>query len=338
MAASREHRKPLGAGILACKAWGARRPAPRLWALALLGGLWVTTPVGLSVQSDNQEARFISFTVKDRHGIYVRDLRREEVALELDGKPVEIKYLGGKDVQTSAVILLENSPRTAQQPVSIPQWGQINPIDRIRYLLLDDFFSPITMNGEVLLAQVYKDFEVLKEFTGDDSSLVMALQDMQLNFAGVVFNNIQIGRALGRAVNLLERRPSRRKFLVAFTAAIDRDSYQNLEEYREMFRRSDIDLYTVAFAPRFATGTTHTFEEKMTGQYYRTLAGETGGRAYLVGEYAYLDELFTDLKGRISNAYTAGFYPPAGGPEFEVKIRVAREGCSVTHRKRLVVR
>jgi VWFA-related protein len=300
--------------------------------------LWAATPALPSRQSDDEAPRFISFTVKDRHGIYVRDLRREEVALELDGKPVEIKYLGGKDVQTSAVILLENSPRTAKQPVSIPQWGQINPIDRIRYLLLDDFFPPITANGEVLLAQLYMDFEILKDFTGDDSGLVTALQDMQLNFAGVVFNNIQIGRALGRAVNLLERRPSRRKFLVAFTAAIDRDSYQNLEEYQEMFRRSDIDLYTVAFAPRFATGTTHTFEEKMTGQYYRTLAGETGGRAYLVGEYAYLDELFTDLKGRISNAYTAGFYPPAGGPEFEVTIRVARERCTVTHRKRLVAR
>ncbi len=325
---------------VSCGPLGTSRSAGRRLGLgmALVGLSVIVTPALPAAEGDSPVPRFVTFTVKDRHGVYVRDLRREEVTLELDGKPVEVRYLGGREVETSAVVLLENSPRTARQPVSIPQWGQVNPIDRVRYLLLDDFFPSITAGGEVLLAQFFKEFEILREFTDDDSSLVAALQDMQLNFAGVVFNNIQIGRALGRAVNLLERRPSRRKLLVAFTAAVDRDSYQNLEEYREMFRRSDIDLYTVAFAPRFATGHAYTFEEKMTGHYYRALTGETGGKAYLVGEYAYLDELFTDLKGRLSNAYTAGFYPPEGGPEFEVKIRVARDKSTVTHRKLLVVR
>lgn len=312
----------------------------RDWRLFLIPGVPVllfSAAVFPFVLAQDRDAAFLHFTVKDRRGVYVRDLKPDEISLQLNGQAVEIRYLGGREVPTSAVVILENSPRTAQQPVSIPQWGQINPIDRIRYLLLDDFFPQITGNGEVLLAQFFREFEVIHDFTADDSIPIVALQEMQLNFTGIVMDNIHVGRALGRGVDLLQRRPSRRKLLILFSAAVDRDSYQNQDEYREMLRRSEVDLYTVAFAPRFATGSAYSFEEKMTGQYLRALAGETGGRAYLVSEFAYLDELFTDLKGRIANTYTVGFYPSGNDREFEVKIQVNRDKCEVAYRKRLIL-
>jgi hypothetical protein len=313
--------------LTAASSRNRKRWAPLAVAWLVLLPLGVVTPRG-----QDQAATFLNFTVKARGDIYVRDLKQEELTLELDGRPVEVRYLGGRDVSTSALIVLENSPRTAQQPVSIPQWGQINPIDRIRYLLLDDFFPQITANGEVMLAQFFTEFEVIHDFSGDESRSVMALQDMQLNFAGVVMNNIHVGRALGRGLDLLKRREARRKLLIFVTASVDRDAYLAQEEYREMFRYSDVELYTIAFAPRFASTSNFTFEEKMTGTYLRALAGETAGHAYLVSEYAYLDGLFTDLKGRIANMYTIGFYPPREGGEYKVSIRVDRPKAQVSHR------
>jgi hypothetical protein len=319
------------------KLFARHRPQVAGVLAAGVGVLSVLT-AALAFGSPDQTAHFLNFTVKDRRGIYIRDLKPDEVTLRLNGQPVDVRYLGGRDVQTATAVILENSPRTASQPVSIPQWGQINPIDRIRYLLLDDFFPQLTASGEVMLAQFFREFEVIHAFTGDDSVPVMAIQEMQLNFTGVVLDNIHVGRALARGVDLLKRVPARRKLLILFTAAIDRDGYQNLEEYQELLRQSDAELYTISFAPRFASSAAFSFEEKMTGHYFRILAGETGGRAYLVSEYTYLDELFTDLKGRIANTYTAGFYPPGGAEEFEVEIQISREKCQIAHRKRLVAK
>ena len=59
---------------------------------------------------------------------------------------------------------------------------------------------------------------------------------------------------LGRGVDLLKDRSERRKILVLFTAVVDRESYKNLEEYRQLLRHENVDVYVVSFARRFPTG------------------------------------------------------------------------------------
>jgi len=279
---------------------------------------------------------FLTFTVRDRAGFYARDLKREAVRITADGRPVEVKFLSNR-VDSAFVVVLENSPRTAMNPVSIPQWGQINPIDWFRFQMQGEFFSILTEQGPVLLAEFFEEFKVLQGFSGDDNSLIAALNGMQLNFAGIVLNNIQVGRALGRAFDLLKDRSEKRKCILLFTRTIDRDSYPNLEEYKAMLRNSDIDLYVVSFAPRSVTSSTSTFEEKMNTFFFRSLASETSGRAYLTGEYTYIDELFTDLKGRLGATWVAGFYSPfPERGEHELKLTVELPKAVPTYRKNWV--
>jgi len=286
----------------------------------------------------DSEARYVTFTVKDRNNIFVRDLSREEVKITLDGKPVDVRFLAGKDLPTAFLVLLENSPRTAKFPVSLPQWGEVNPIDVFRYHMQYDFFPLLTTEGEVCLGEFYEEIKFLQDFTDQEGYLVNALLNMEPEFAGIVLNNIEVGRVLGRAVDVLKSRPEKRKVLLLFTRNIDRESYPNMDEYQLMLRNTDIDLYVVSIGPHFVSGPNHTFEERMNGPFFRALCGETGGRAYVTGEYTYLDELFTDLKGRLSNTYTAGFYVDTSHPvqEHELDVEVAREKSKVTHRKSLV--
>ena len=72
-------------------------------------------------EASDRQARFLNFSVKHKNGIYVRDLKREEVKLYLDEEPVEIRYFGYQNVDTAFAILIENSPRTARYNVSRPQ-------------------------------------------------------------------------------------------------------------------------------------------------------------------------------------------------------------------------
>jgi hypothetical protein len=303
--------------------------------------LLTTTLLGIpSVAAQPEQVPyFLTFAAKDRHGVYVRDLDREKVRITVGGEPVEVLFLGGRDVEASYAIVLENSPRTAQHPESRPQWGIVNPIDRIRYNLLDDFFNVLTVNGgEILIAQFFREFEVIQDFTREEDTLRYAVTDMRLNASGVFTDDIEVGRALGRGFDLLKNREAKRKSLVLFTLTIDRTSYQHLEEYQQMLQRGDVDVYVLSYAPRFVSGSSSTFVEKMNAYFFRNLVAETAGRAYLAGEFAYLDELFTDLKGRLANSFTAGFYiSPSEEPrEREVKIELECENCEVFHRKQLV--
>lgn len=287
--------------------------------------------------SELREPRYLTFTAQDRHGIYLRDLKMEEVSLYLDGEPVEVRYLGYRNVDTAFAFLIENSPRTAQHARSVPQWGMINIVDQVRYHLMNGFFGPVVETGPVLLAEFYQEFQVLQDFTAEDHLLELALSRMQPHFTGLDRENIPVARFLGRAVDVLRERPERRKILALFTTTIDRDSYQALDEYQQLLRRTDVELYVVSFAPRFASGPGYAFEERMNTFFFRRLVGETGGRAYISGEYVYVDEFMNDLMTRLANSYTIGFYPPAEpNPKgWQVRLRVRDDRTRVTHRERL---
>ena len=262
---------------------------------------------------------------------------REEVELKLDGRPVDVGYLAPA-VDTAVAIYLENSPRTAENAVSVPQFGQINLIDRVRYAMLDDFFPPLTRTGHVMLAQFFDKIEILQDFTDDESYLLDALNRLQPNPEGIVFDQISIGRVIGKGVDVLKARPERRKVLFLVTRTVDRKSASDLEEYQLMLRNTGVDLYVLSMAPQFVSGTGARFEEKINAYFFRNLVKETAGKAYLSGEYKFMEDLFTDLKGRLLQTYTIGFYVEPGRTveDHEVELHVERKDARITCRKYLV--
>jgi hypothetical protein len=294
--------------------------------------------LSISVSGWARDVKYLNFSAKNKYDIYVRDLKLEEIEVEIDGKPVEIGFFGSQDVQTSFVVLLENSPRTAKYAVSMPQWGQINPIDRIRFQMYYDFFPQMTDHGSVLLGEFAQEIKILQEFTSHPDVLARALHEMRPNHLDLSINDPEVGRAVGRGVDWLKDRRDRRKFLILFTTHIDRESYGNLDEYRDMLREVDVEVYVISWASRNPTGLGRSFEEKMNRYFFQKLVDETSGWLYLAGAYTYLDELFTDLKGRLFNNYTIGLSVDSSGPprEHEVRIRILREKCRVTHRKVII--
>jgi hypothetical protein len=105
-----------------------------------------------------------------------------------------------------------------------------------------------------------------------------------------------------------------------------------------MLREVDVEVYVISYASRNPSGLGRSFEEKMNKYFFQKLVDETAGWLYLVGSYTYLDELFTDLKGRLHNNYTIGFRAETSGQpeEHKVKVRLLRDKCRVAHRKVLI--
>ncbi len=294
--------------------------------------------LGPIAQGADRQGFYLTFSARDQNRIYFRDLKEEEVALYLDEQPVEIRYFGYRKVPTAFAFIIENSPRTAQFARSMPQLGQNNIVDYVIYGLMEGVFPPLVEMGPVLLAEFYKEFSIVQNFTEDDYLLYDALVRMQPNWTGLDKENIPVARMLGRGVDLLRDRNERRKILVLFTAVIDRESYKNLEEYRQLLRHENIEVYVVSFARRFATGVGNTFEQRMNTYYFRNLVKETSGHFYISEELAYIDDVFVDLKSRLANSYTLGFYVEAGDEptEHKVEIKILRGKSDITHRPILI--
>lgn len=289
--------------------------------------------------ADPREPRFVTFAAKEKSGIYLRNLKLSEVSLLVDDQPVKVSYLGYKNVETAIAFILENSPRTAPHGVSMPQWGKINPLDQIRYQLVSDYFDQLVKNGSVMVAEFSKETRLLQDFTEDEFLLEDAVARMSPNSNELMPENIEVGRAFAFGLERLRRRPEKRKILVLVTTTVDRESYKNMEEYQETLRRNDVDLYIVSFALRFPSATGTTFEEKMNRFFFLNLVEETSGKLYLSGEYAFITEFTDDLRTRLENSYTLGFYPPGGDSEpsdHSIKIIARNEKINVTHRKKMV--
>ena len=294
--------------------------------------------LGPIAQGAGRQDIYLTFSARDQNRIYFRDLKKEEIALYLDEQQVEIRYFGYRKVSTAFAFIIENSPRTAQYARSMPQMGQNNIVDYVIYGLMDGVFPPLVEMGPVMLAEFYKEFSIVQNFTTDDYLLDDVLVRMQPNWSGMDKENIPVARMLGRGVDLLKDRNERRKILVLFTAVVDRESYKNLEEYRQLLRHENIEVYVVSFARRFATSVGNTFEQQMNTYYFRNLVKETSGYFYISEELAYIDDIWLDLKSRLTNSYTLGFYVEAGDEptEHEVEIKILRGKSDITHRPILI--
>jgi VWFA-related protein len=300
-------------------------------ALAWLG-------VAASLGASSPEPRFLTFSAKGKHGIYLRNLKIAEVELFVDGQPVKVSYLGYKNVETAVAFILENSPRTAPHVVTAPGWGPVNPIDQIRYQLLGDYFNRLVKMGEVMIVEFSKERRLLQDFTDDEFQLNDAINRMTPNSLEAMIDEPEVGRAFAFGLERLRDRPEKRKILILVTTTVDRETYRNMEEYQELLRRHDIDLYVVSFAPRNMSGPGVTFEQMQNTRFFRNLVGETAGRLYLTGEYTKISQFMDDLKTRLENSYTIGFYVnPATEPtEHTVRIVARDEKVDVTSRKKII--
>ena len=293
---------------------------------------------GTIVWAGPLEVQYLNFSARDKNEIYVRDLEIDEVELLIDGEPAPVRLLGYKNTPTAFLFLMENSPRTAQYPISVPQLGQINTIDELKYQLASGFFWPLLEVGPVMLVHFYKDFEILQSFTEQVHELEDPLLRLEPKFIGVDRENIPVARMIGRAMDRLLQRPERRKTLVLFTTTVDRESYKSLEEYRQLLRMSDVELYVVTFSARFPSTAGASFEQTMTGYYFQNLVGETSGKLYFAEQLSYLEDSLLDLRSRLTNSYTIGFnVEPGSEPiEHKVQITIDRDKSDVTHRRVLI--
>jgi Ca-activated chloride channel family protein len=240
------------------------------------------TPV-LSIKTDLVS---LSVTVVDRGGALVPGLGAEHFTVYDNGEPQTIQFFSSEDVATTIGLLVDSSGSMR---------GRRDDVTAAAMAFADmshpsDEFFTLNFNEAVwpgLPPQI--------AFTEDTGQLRAALS------AAPALGMTAVYDAVSRGLAHLRRGTRDRKALIVISDGGDNASSELLDDVVQSARVSDAVIYSVTFVDP------DNRDERR--QVMKTLARETGGRAFLVKNAEDVLPAFAQIAREIRSGYTIGFEP-----------------------------
>jgi VWFA-related protein len=256
----------------------------------------------------------VFFNVKDKKGLLIPNLTKDEFEIFEDGKPQTIKYFAADTEQPLTLgILIDTSP---SQTRVLPMEQEVGAAFLNQVLRKKDLAFLISFDAEVAL---------LQDFTNDARDLRAAMNRTKIgggspqggvsSIPGIGQGPIPAGRdacctALYDAVYLASKdRLSAevgRKAMIILTDGEDEGSKVKLREAMEVAQKSDAMVYVLLIADRGLHGMYQGFG---AGE-MKKLAEETGGRVIDVGnKIDKLQQAFDQISAELRSQYNIGYTP-----------------------------
>jgi VWFA-related protein len=256
----------------------------------------------------------VFFNVKDKKGLLIPNLTKNEFEISEDGKPQNIKYFAAETDQPLTLgILIDTSP---SQTRVLPMEQEVGAAFLNQVLRKKDMAFVISFDADV---------DLLQDFTNDTRQLRVALNKTQIgggspqggisSIPGIGQGPIPAGRDaccthLYDAVYLAAKdRLSTevgRKAMIILTDGEDEGSKIKLREAMEAAQKADSMVYVLLIADRGLHGMYQGFG---AGE-MKKLAEETGGREIDVGnKFDKLKEAFDQISAELRSQYNLGYTP-----------------------------
>jgi VWFA-related protein len=253
----------------------------------------------------------VFFNVKDKHGLLVPNLTKEEFEIFEDGKPQKIKYFAAETDQPLTLgILIDTSP---SQTRVLPMEQEVGAAFLNQVLGKKDLAFLISFDADV---------DLLQDFTNDPRELRVALNRTRIGggspqggisrIPGVGQGPIPAGldaccTHLYDAVYLAskDRLGSEvgRKAMIILTDGEDEGSKIKPREAMEAAQKADAMVYVLLIADRGM------YQGFGAGE-MKKLAEETGGRVIEVGnKLEKLKQAFDQISAELRSQYNVGYTP-----------------------------
>ena len=256
-------------------------------------------------------------TVRDKQGNLVRDLAKDDFALEEDGHTQPIRYFSPRSDQPLTLGLLvdvSGSQRTvlaAQRHASDQFFGQVLRKDRDQaFIVLFD--RQIQLLPGLSLPEIE---------TKNAAARGTALYD------AIVFATRKIADQPGR------------KALIVLSDGYDTSSSASLAAAAEIAQRADTLVYSIRFldrdifkfeVPASQGGSPVPREGRKA---LERIARETGGGFFDLAPPETLEKIYSRIEDELRNQYSLGFTPAAGKSSYrKLRVSVKRKGLSVQAR------
>lgn len=301
----------------------------------------------------------VPFSVKDRNGRYVPDLRRQDFRVFEEGVEQKITYFATVEQPFTVVLVIDTSNSTNFrlediQGAAISFVNQLRPDDRLLVISFDDSIN------------------VLSELTSDREKLIKAIRRTRTGGGTRLYD------AVDQVMTKHLKGITGRKAIVLFTDGVDttsrRASYQSTVRQAEEL---DALIYPVSYdtsdglgsmggpqqiplpggrggisiggiqLPRIpgttgggrggtgGGGGSSTGEYRRGAAYLNELAQRTGGRVYNGDSVMGLSQAFAWVAEELRRQYSLGYYPSPQGQEGQrrqIKVRVNQPSLVVAAR------
>lgn len=263
-----------------------------LFLTTLAAGL-VVLPVGAQQQvfRAGTDIVMLNVTVSDSEQHLVGGISREEFQVYEDGVLQELTTFS-RDQQPIALSLLLDTSTSMDRKLVFAQEAAVG---FARRLGKNDVAQIIDFDSQVQIAQT---------FTGDRQALEQAIRQTQAGGSTSLYNAVytaidELKRVRAQSVNEI-----RRQAVVLLSDGEDTTSVIDYDQMLEQTKRSEAAVYAIGLkskedpAPRGFNAADFVL---------RTLAQESGGRAFFVEDSSQLAAIYAQIADELANQYTLGY-------------------------------
>ncbi|HYJ96385.1 MAG TPA: VWA domain-containing protein [Vicinamibacterales bacterium] len=279
--------------------------------------------VGLSAQQPSFRAGVdivsLNVTVTDAATHYITDLEEGDFLVFEDGIKQNVTFFSRRQSPIALSLLLDSSA-SMEEHLPVLQQAATNFVHKLKS---NDIAQVIDFDSRV---------EIRQGFTGNQAELDTAISQLAAGGSTSLHNAIYIALKELRKVRAVNEEDVRRQALIVFSDGEDTSSLVSFDEVLDLAKRSETSIYTIAL--RGSDVQAKGFREAEFVM--RTLAQETGGRAFFPAKIDDLNGVYTQIADELASQYTLGYTsanPRRDGAWRRIVIQVSRPNVTPRTKK-----
>ena len=279
--------------------------------------------IGLSAQQPSFRAGVdivsLNVTVTDAATHYITDLEEGDFLVFEDGIKQNVTFFSRRQSPIALSLLLDSSA-SMEEHLPVLQQAATNFVHKLKS---NDIAQVIDFDSRV---------EIRQGFTGNQAELDTAISQLAAGGSTSLHNAIYIALKELRKVRAVNEEDVRRQALIVFSDGEDTSSLVSFDEVLDLAKRSETSIYTIAL--RGSDVQAKGFREAEFVM--RTLAQETGGRAFFPAKIDDLNGVYTQIADELASQYTLGYTsanPRRDGAWRRIVIQVSRPNVTPRTKK-----
>ena len=230
------------------------------------------------------------FTVADRKGKFVTNLRKEDFKVYEDNQPQVISNFSSESNLPLTIALLVDTSGSIRDKLKFEEEAAI------------EFFYSTLQRGKdkALVIAFDSQPELLQDFTDDPEKLADKIRKIRAGGGTSLYDAIYL------AVNQKLAGQNGRRIVILITDGDDNSSRVSLTETLEAAQRNEVTVYAIS------TNSTAFFgskEQERGDKTLKKLAEETGGKAFFPLKIQDLASSFLDIHDELRSQYQIGYRP-----------------------------
>ena len=238
----------------------------------------------------------VVFTVTDKHGRYVKDLKKEDFKVIDDSKPAaEVRSFHAEADLPLQVGLLVDASNSIRDRFKFEQLAAIEFLNQTIRRKYDQAF--------VIGFDVTP--EVTQDFTDDTEALAQGVRQLRPGGGTALYDALYFA-CRDKLLKADHRGPVRRA-IILLSDGDDNQSHVTREEAIEMAERAEVTVYTISTN---LSGTSHHGDKVL-----ERIADATGGRSYVPFQITEVSNAFAAIQEELRSQYAISYKPADFRPD-----------------------